>query len=133
MIRPLLTIWLCLAACTLAAQVSPKQELTRLFQQAERCYMLDDYQQLLACCRDYRKVMAGSYDELEDSVDVFSGYEYKMLGALYYGLTDKDNLASIYSEEYYQYSLDVFKARHDDNKVNTLHRELAQLYYKMGQ
>ena len=35
MIRPLLTIWLCLAACTLAAQVSPKQELTRLFQLAD--------------------------------------------------------------------------------------------------
>lgn len=132
--RAVVTIlWLGLWGVALLAQVAPGRQLTQIFERAEQCYLMDDYQQLLRCIDDYRNIIAHCKPQLGDSLDVYVAYEDKMNGALYYGLADKENISSVYSEFYYLDALQVFVDRHDDDKANTLRRELAQLYYKMGE
>ena len=112
------------------AQDAVKLRLTTLFNQAEQCYKMDDYQQLQEYCNQYEEIFDEYGYLLADSVDVFQGYFSKMLGSYYYGLTEGFGSLLFESEERYLESLEIFKRRNDEDKVVTLHEELAQLYYK---
>lgn len=128
----LLIFAVCMASsCLSDAQDSVKLRLTTLFNQAEQCYLMDDYQQLQECCNQYQDVFDEYCGLLGDSVDVFQGYYNKMLGSYYYGLTDGPDCMFRKSKKSYLESLETFKRRNDQDKVVALHMELAQLYYKI--
>ena len=113
----------------LFAQSNGKQQLLKIFKEAERCYLIDDYQQLKSSLDDYYNIFNANQDDLGDSIDVFSAYYYKMCGAYNYGFAE-DELCAYYSEQYYRRSLDIFNLRSNTTNALTLHEELAQLYYK---
>ena len=113
----------------LLAQSNSRQQLIKLFNEAEQCYLMDDYQQLESCLKTYADVFTANMYSLGDSIDVYSAYYYKMCGAYYYGFSEDDSCAS-YSERYYRRSLDVFNQRNNVTNALVLHEELAQLYYK---
>lgn len=113
----------------LAAQDKSKQQLVRIFTEAEQCYLNDDYQQLEACLKQYTDIFKASQEELGDSIDVYRAYYAKMLGAFYYGFAEEDS-CDYYSEMMYRISLDAFNQRNNVVNAMVLHEELAQLYYK---
>ncbi len=113
----------------LAAQDKGKQQLARIFTEAEQCYLTDDYQQLEACLEQYIDIFKASQEELGDSADVYLAYYAKMLGAFYYGFAEEDS-CDYYSEMMYRISLDAFNQRNNVVNAMVLHEELAQLYYK---
>ena len=118
-----------LLALQLSAQSNFKQDLVRLFNEAEYSYLIDDYQQLLSCINDYADVFKANLYHMGDSSDVYEAYYNKMCGAYYYGLTNNDAYADK-SEAFYKESLRVFNKRNDVAHAIVLHEELAQLYYK---
>ena len=73
------------------AQNPVSLRLTSLFNQAEQCYLIDDYQQLQNLCDQYKEIFDEYSDALGDSLDVFQGYFRKMVGSYCYGLTQGDN------------------------------------------
>lgn len=114
----------------LPAQSVGKQQLIKIFNEAEQCYLMDDYQQLKSCLDDYSNVFQRNRINLGDSIDVYTAYFYKMCGTFYYGLSGDYSYASD-SERYYRMSLDIFSQRNNVPNALTLREELAQLYYKM--
>ena len=116
--------------CMSFAQTPVKLRLTNLFNQAEQCYLMDDFQQLQEYCIQYDSIFDECSGVLGDSVDVFQGYFNKMLGSYYYGLADGDDDMFQESRNSYLEGLGIFKRRGDQDKVVALHKELAQLYYK---
>lgn len=131
----------CLLCMTLAASATDrngvKRQLTRLFNEAEQCYLIDDYQQLESCITQYVDTL-DAYMDIIDSTEIFKGYYYKMCGAYYYGFAEDPTCAN-YSEYSYRKSLDVFNNQVRTKTIKgmhanavTLHQELAQLYYKTG-
>ena len=129
----LLIFAICLASSCIGFTQDPvKLRLTTLFNEAEQCYLMDDYQQLQEYCNQYGEIFDEYGGMLTDSVDVFQGYYYKMLGAYHYGLADGNGFSFSFfdSERYYLNGLEIFKQRNDQDKVVALHKELAQLYYK---
>lgn len=132
--RLLITAVICILSQGFGFAQNPvSAKLTALFNQAEQCYLIDDYQQLQELCKQYREVMDENSDALGDSIDVFEGYYYKMKGAYCYGLAQDTiyDYYTDYSRDFYIESLTVFEKRNDLDKVVSLHRELAQLYYKV--
>jgi len=134
--KGLLICAISLLAVSLMGQERLEQKLAALFDEAEQCYLMDDYQQLYDCIEQYVDI----FDDREladaDSADVYRAYYFKMCGSYYYGWAE-DSIKAGWSEDYYLYSLRIFKrmvtnwnvyAMHR-NEV-TLHEELAQLYYK---
>lgn len=113
----------------LSAQSNVKQQLQALFQEAERCYLMDDYQQLESCLTKYDNLIGTYSFQLSDSLDVFMAYYYKMCGSYYYGFAENHVYAN-YSELGYRRSLDIFNQRNNEANALALHEELAQLYYK---
>ena len=113
----------------LSAQNDANNQLINIFNEAEQCYLLDDYQQLKACLNKYYNAFIESQQSLGDSVDVYMAYYYKMCGTYYYGFAENELNASS-SELCYRKALDIFKKRNNVTNVMTLHEELAQLYYK---
>ena len=108
-----------------------KQTLTSLFEQAEQCYLTDDYEQLKSCMNKYSQIFDKSALLLGDSLDVYYAYYNKIRGAYYYGLTKEKGFYSHCSEQHYRTSLSIFSLRNSEKNVITLHEELAQLYYKI--
>jgi len=126
-----LPILLCmLLTLQLSAQRDSKQRLLALFEEAEQCYLMDDYQRLDFCLSNYAEIYNDHQDDLGDSIDVYSAYYYKMCGAYYYGLIDEELYADN-AERCYRRSLDIFNRRNNVYNVLVLHEELAQLYYKI--
>lgn len=126
-----LPILLCmLLTLQLSAQRDSKQRLLALFEEAEQCYLMDDYQRLDLCLSNYAEIYNDHQDDLGDSIDVYSAYYYKMCGAYYYGLIDEELYADK-AERCYRRSLDIFNRRNNVYNVLVLHEELAQLYYKI--
>lgn len=119
-----------LSSCFGFAMDEVKHRLTSLFNQAEQCYLIDDYQQLQEYCNQYVDILDEYGGMLSDSLDVFQGYYYKMLASYCYGLTDGNDRYLTKSDYFYNRSLDIFKRLNDTKKVVTLHQELAQLHYK---
>lgn len=131
--RLLITAIICILFQGLGLAQNPVSlRLTSLFNQAEQCYLIDDYQQLQNLCDQYKEIIDEYSDALGDSLGVFQGYFRKMVGSYCYGLTEGDNFNYFLftSEESYLESMRIFKERNDQDKVVTLHQELAQLYYK---
>lgn len=128
----------CLSVVLTASEIDDvKSRLAGLFNKAEHCYLMDDYQQLYSCINQYDSLLT-AYRVVIDSTDVFQAYQDKMYGSYYYGLAD-DGYYAYFSEFYYRKSLNLFNSRvKTDNIVGmhanavTLHQELAQLYYKIG-
>ena len=114
----------------LAAEETGKQQLVKLFTEAEQCYVTDDYQQLEACLNQYAVTFHDVIDELDDSIDVYQAYYHKMCGAFYYGIAEEDS-CDYYSELCYRRALNTFNERNNVENAMVLHEELAQLYYKM--
>ena len=113
-----------------------QQQLESLFSRAERCYLMDDYQQLDSCIVQYIDVFNKYQDILGDSIDIYRAYFGKMCGAYYYGFAEDDSCA-YYAETYYRQSLGIFNSKVATTTIRgmhanavTLHQELAQLYYK---
>lgn len=131
----LLTIIPCLLFTLSTEAVKPasyeKQQLKKLFEDAEQCYLTDNYEQLKAYINEYYKLYNRSRTLLGDSVDVFYAYYCKMQGAYYYGLTKEEGYYSRWAENYYNSSFRTFTKRNSDENVITLREELAQLYYKI--
>ena len=126
-----------LLAHHLPAQNNGKQQLVRLFTEAEQCYLKDDYQQLESCLKQYADTFKVHQNSLGDSIDVYRAYYAKMCGSYYYGLSEVEYYAN-YSELCYRKSLQIFMDRVENKSIEgmhqnavTLHSELAQLYYKM--
>ena len=125
-----------LTAGTALSQGRMEQRLMKLFDEAEQCYLMDDYQQLHHCIQLYHETFKPDECANMDSVDIYRAYYYKMCGSYYYGWAENPEQARI-SEDYYIKSLNIFKQRVTNwsvyamhrNEV-TLHEELAQLYYK---
>lgn len=118
-----------------AAQQRPQRLLITLFDKAENCYLMDDYEQLDHCIAQYRSLLDSRADELGDSLDVFQAYLDKMLGCWLYG--QKGDSAAM-AEHHYRQSMMVFRKRVATTGLAgmhlneaTLHEELAQLYYKL--
>lgn len=124
-----ITILLCLQLAMQLSAQSGKGQLIKIFNEAEQCYLLDDYQQLNLCIKKYSDIFNTYQNLLGDSIDVYSAYFYKMCGAYYYGLAEEGTPA-LYSEQCYRRSLDVFNQRNNVSNVLVLREELAQLYYK---
>lgn len=114
----------------LAAQDIGKQQLVRIFTEAELCYLKDDYQQLESCIKQYADIFNTNQEELGDSIDVYRAYYTKMCGTYFYGIAEEDS-CDYYSETMYRISLDTFNKRNNVVNAMVLHEELAQLYYKM--
>ncbi len=118
-----------LTSPSLPAQADVRQQLVRLFTEAERCYLLDDYQQLDSCLMQYSDLFTEHQAALGDSVDVYQAYFAKMCGTFYYGLAG-GSAYDDYAEQMYRISLNVFNRRQNVTNAMVLHEELAQLYYK---
>ena len=118
-----------LLALHLSANDGGRQQLVWLFSEAEQCYLMDDYQQLESCIKEYATILNDCQHLLGDSADVFQAYYSKMRGAFCYGLAEKDSFAQE-SEHMYRMSLNVFRQRHNVTNEMVIHEELAQLYYK---
>jgi hypothetical protein len=114
----------------LAAQSNGKQQLVRIFTEAEQCYLKDDYQHLESCLKQYADIFKANQEELGDSIDVYRAYYAKMCGILYYGFAEEDS-CGYYSEAMYRISLNTFNKRNNVANVMVLREELAQLYYKI--
>lgn len=128
--RNILIIFDILLSFHLIAQDDVKQQLIKIFNEAEHCYLMDDYQQLDTCLTNYANIFYDNQDCLGDSVDVYNAYLYKMAGSYYYGLAETDSYGD-HSEKWYRKCMDVFMKRNSVTNVITLHEELAQLYYKI--
>ena len=113
------------------ASDNPKHRLKAIFEQAERWYLTDDFEQLRNCINEYDSIFNRYKLLFGDTVDVYYAYYYKMRGAYYYGLVDGDGYYFRQSKASYQRSLEIFTKRNNDKNVNTLREELAQLYYKV--
>lgn len=118
-----------LLAHHLTAQTNGKQQLVRLFTEAEQCYLKDDYQQLESCIQQYADTFKVHQKSLGDSIDVYRAYYAKMCGSYYYGLAEVDS-CDYYSEMMYRISLNTFNRRNNVTNAMVLREELAQLYYK---
>ena len=118
-----------LLALCLQAQVNVRQQLLKLFAEAEQCYLLDDYQQLKSCLEQYADAFTDHQEVLGDSIDVYRALYYKMCGSYYYGLAD-DEASFNTAEKMYRASLNTFNRRNSQTNAMVLHEELAQLYYK---
>lgn len=121
----------------LPAQDNFKQQLVKLFEEAEQCYLMDDYQQLESCLEQYADIFKVHQKAFGDSLDVYHAYYLKMCGTYYYGFAEVDS-CDYYSELCYRRSLQTFMDRVEVKSIEgmhknavTLHSELAQLYYKM--
>lgn len=114
----------------LFAQNDGKKQLIKIFNEAEQCYVMDDYQQLRSCLNQYVDTFVVYNNSLGDSIDIFRAYYAKMCGSYYYGLAEDDS-CDYYSEMFYRTSLDTFNKRNNVTNANVLHEELAQLYYKI--
>ena len=79
-----------LLALCLQAQVNVRQQLLKLFAEAEQCYLLDDYQQLKSCLEQYADAFTDHQEVLGDSIDVYRALYSKMCGSYYYGLADDE-------------------------------------------
>lgn len=112
------------------SQSDGKQQLINLFNEAEHCYLMDDYQQLEACIKQYSDTFLSCEEDLGDSIDVYRAYYAKMCGAYFYGFAEEDS-CDYYSEKMYETSLEIFSKRHNMVNALVLHEELAQLYYKI--
>lgn len=112
-----------------SAQDDAKQQLVKLFTDAEQCYLMDDYQQLESYIIQYGDTFKLYQSVLGDSIDVFRAYHAKMYGSFFYGLAEDDSCA-FYSERYYRIALDIFNRRNNVSNAMVLREELAQLYYK---
>lgn len=117
-------------ASQIAAQKDGKQQLINLFNEAEQCYLMDDYQQLDVLIGQYAETFKVHQNSLGDSTDVYRAYYAKMCGAFYYGIAEEGS-CDYYSEEMYRISLDIFNKRNNITNAMVLHEELAQLYYKI--
>ncbi len=127
------TFCLCLLlVLQLSAQNNARQQLIKFFNEAEHCYLIDDYRQLEKCLRQYADTIKIYQDNLGDSIDVYQAYFAKMCGAFYYGIAEEDS-CDYYSEQMYRISMDIFNKRNNVTNVMVLHEELAQLYYKTKQ
>lgn len=113
----------------LPAQNSGRQQLVRIFAEAEQCYLKDDYQQLKTCLKQYADTFKAAQEELGDSIDVYRAYYAKMCGTFYYGIAEEDS-CHYYSEQMYRISLNTFNRRNSIANAMVLHEELAQLYYR---
>ena len=113
------------------ASDNPKHRLKAIFEQAERWYLTDDFEQLRNCINEYDSIFNRYKVLFGDTVDVYYAYYYKIRGAYYYGLVDGDGYYFRQSKASYQRSLEIFTKRNNDKNVNTLREELAQLYYKV--
>ena len=142
MMKRTITTFFCLLCLTIAGTAvdgnRAKRQLTQLFNEAEHCYLIDDYQQLDVCLTRYADTLR-VYRNIIDSTEVFNGYFYKMCGAYNYGFAE-DSLNALYSEQFYRRSLDVFNKQVRTRNIKgmhanavVLHQELAQLYYKIGE
>ena len=109
-----------------------KQQLIGLFNKAENSYLMDDYQQLYSYINQYYEIMNSNWELLGDSADVYEAYYNKMCGCYYYGFAEGKGLYFDSAEKSYFLSLDVFSKRNSTDKVVAIHKELAQLYYKIG-
>lgn len=118
-----------LSAMPLFAQ-DGKQQLINIFNKAELCYLMDDYQQLDECLNKYADTFNAHEDQLGDSIDVYRAYYAKMCGSFYYGIAEEDS-CDYYSEMMYRIGLNIFDTLRNVTNVMVLHEELAQLYYKM--
>ena len=118
-----------LLALCLQAQVNVRQQLLKLFAEAEQCYLLDDYQQLKSCLEQYADAFIDHQEVLGDSIDVYRAFYSKMCGSYYYGLAD-DEASFNTAEKMYRASLNTFNRRNSQTNAMVLHEELAQLYYK---
>ncbi len=114
-----------------SAQNALHQKLLSLFQEAEQCYLTDDYQRMKACKDQYEELLL-KYDFMEsDSSDVFYAYALKMNGSFNFGLVKgKDHYFDI-AEYYYEEALQTFLKLNSDPNVIKIREELAQLYYKV--
>ncbi len=113
-----------------------RQRLALLLEKAESCYLIDDYQQLHVCIQEYYDLYSQNTNLLSDSLDVYEAYFFKMCGSYYYGWAEDPAYAAM-AEDYYRKSLELFRGRVATNNIwgmhkneLTLHKELAQLYYK---
>lgn len=114
----------------LSAQSDGKQQLVKIFTEAEQCYLMDDYQQLNVLIRQYADTFKVHKKSLSDSIDVYRAYYAKMCGSFYYGIAEEDS-CDYYSEKMYRIALNIFDTLKNVTNAMVLHEELAQLYYKM--
>ena len=119
-----------ISANAFATADNEKRQLDKLFNEAEKCYLTDDFEQLKAYIDEYYGLYRQYESLLSDTADVYYAYYCKMRGAYFYGLTKEPGYYSRMSETYYRMSLKTFIHRNSDEKINTLREELAQLYYK---
>lgn len=129
------TIILILLFCFYGARSSfaenVKQQLLTLFCEAEKCYLMDDYQRLWIILNDYYTILDDNWQLFGDSTDVYIAYYNKMRGSYYYGFADNDTDNAHYAEEMYLKSLETFSLRNNTTNSMIIREELAQLYYKM--
>lgn len=107
--------------------------LRDIFSRAEHCYMIDDYRSLDKYLQEYEEAHYACNAELGDSADVYAAYYFKMYGAFYYGLSEKDSGSAYDAIDAYKRSLEVFENRNSEINATRIHEELAQLYYRLGE
>ena len=66
-----------LTAGTALSQGRMEQRLVKLFDEAEQCYLMDDYQQLHHCIQLYHETFKPDECANMDSVDIYRAYYYK--------------------------------------------------------
>ena len=79
--RGVSTILSLLLAWQVSGQNDVKQQLIKIFNEAEQCYLMDDYQQLKSCLDNYYERFYENIYDIDDSLDVFLAYYDKMYGA----------------------------------------------------
>ena len=119
------------AAVSGTAQTDSRARMDWLFREAEQCYLVDDYRQLHEYMAEYETVFGSCQQLLGDTAEVYAAYYDKMCGSYYYGLSDVGDTSAVRSEAAYLRSLQVFNRRNNNVEAAVLHRELAQLYYKI--
>lgn len=122
-----------LLSCQLSAQNDPKQMLDEIYTEAERCYLIDDYQQLVTYINQYYKIASENESELGESSDIYWAYYNKLYGNYFYRTAEIYDESFKNAEKGYKSSLNTFNNRNNVTNAIVLHEELAQLYYKVGE
>ena len=105
--------------------------LDSLFAEGERCYLMDDYRQLLKCIDEYDEYLSEYIgQESGDKVKEYLAYSDKMKGAYCYGMATVDDYMAENSFIYYSSCLNTFISLNKNEQANIVIQELAQLFYK---
>lgn len=109
-----------------------EHKLDILFYINECSYLLDDYRSMFKNINEYVMILNKATQIEENKQQEYLALYHKMVGSYYYGQTSK-NYDSFFelSENSFKKCLAFFTQNYNVFRQNDIHKELAQLYYRV--